>query len=131
MCGGIRVPPPKRGSSGAGYAAMAIRLNISTLFYLALTASAIFMLRAEVSAFAGAGAQGVIVELPDSPFSMKAYHAVLMRCDRAMAVPLSRLQPENRQLTTARACGRFANATICHDADTRVCAFDCRAGRWR
>lgn len=68
---------------------MAIRLNISTLFYLTLTAGAVFMLRAEVSAFAGAGAQGVIDELPNPAFSVKAYHAVLMRCDRAMAVPLS------------------------------------------
>ncbi len=103
---------PNEDFPGTVCATMAIRLNISTLFYLALTASAVFMLRAEAGAFAGVGAKGVIDELPARPFSLRAYHAVLMRCDRAMAVPLSRLQPENRQLTTARACGGFAEAAI-------------------
>ena len=91
---------------------MAMRLNISTVLYLALVASTVFMLRAELPAFVGPGTRAAIEELQDPPFSLRAHHAVLMRCDRAMAVPVSRLQPEIRQLTTAQACGRFADATL-------------------
>lgn len=85
---------------------MAMRLHISTLLYLALSASALFMLRSEVSAFS----DGVGVR--PRPYSLKAFHAGLMRCDRAMALPLARLQPYHKQLITAEQCALLAEDAI-------------------
>ncbi|MGR3661534.1 MAG: hypothetical protein ACU0CA_10185 [Paracoccaceae bacterium] len=94
-----------------------MRATLQTALFFALTASALFMLRAEVSAFSSVqtpdtGPVRYIENLPDPAFSLKAAHRVLFACDVVMAVPLVGLQPQSRRKTTARVCGSFAAQVI-------------------
>jgi hypothetical protein len=97
---------PHENFPGTGRDQMPMRLHISTLLFLALSASALFMLRAEVSVFTS------VSPTRPHPHSLKAFHARLMVCDRAMSLPLARLQPERQQMIEARRCGDLAKDVL-------------------